>query len=81
MEWLENNFSIVVTVLGWIYMIGVYVSKIKQHDKELEDIKKRQDNIDAVLMSINNNLTALSTKVDLLISDRIKINSLDKERK
>ena len=72
MEWLKDNFSFIATVMGWVFMVGVYVTKIKQHDKDIDSIKTRQESIDKLLMSINNTLTELSTKVDLLISDKIK---------
>ena len=72
MDWLKDNFSLITTICGWVFFIGVYVTKIKQHDKEIESIKNRQESIDKLLMSINNTLTELSTKVDLLIQDKIK---------
>ena len=72
MEIIKEFFSVFVTIGGWCVMLGVYITKIKQHDKEISEIKKRQESIDGLLMSINNTLTELSTKVDLLISDKIK---------
>ena len=72
MDFLRDYFGIIGTIAGWCVMLGVYITKIKQHDKEIGEIKKRQESIDGLLMSINNTLTELSTKVDLLIQDKIK---------
>ena len=71
-EWLSQGFSILCTIACWVFMVGVYVTKIKQHDKELEEIKNKQDCIDKLLISINKTLAELNTKVQLLIDDKIK---------
>lgn len=72
MDFLKDYFGIIVTVGGWCMTIGLYVAKIKQHDAEIKEIKEKQVCVDSLLQSINNTLTSLDTKVDLLINDKIK---------
>ena len=52
--------------------IGLYISKIKQHDVEIKEIKERQNNTDSLLQNINNALSSLNTKMDLVLNDKIK---------
>ena len=52
--------------------LGLYIAKVKQHDKDIAEIKNRQNSTDSVLQNINNTLTALDTKMQLLLDDRIK---------
>lgn len=54
-------------------MIGIYTAKIKQHDKEIEEIKTRQDSTEKLLQSIDKTLTSLNTKVDLLLTGKLNI--------
>lgn len=61
-----------ITIAGWCVMVGVYTQKIKQHDKDIAEIKSRQDTTEHLLKSIDNNLASLNTKVDLLLNGKIK---------
>lgn len=64
--------SLAISIGGWCVMVGTYTQKIKQHDKDIEDIKNRQDTTEKLLKSIDNNLASLNTKVDLLLNGKIK---------
>lgn len=58
-------------------MIGIYTQKIKQHEIEINELKNRQASTDTILQSINNTLTSLDTKVDLLLQGKINIQNGD----
>lgn len=66
-------FTILVTVGGWCMTLGMYVTKIKQHDKEIEDIKKQQNTNETLLNAINTQLVELNTKVTLLLRGKINV--------
>lgn len=72
MEFLKDYFGIIVTVGGWCMTVGLYLSKIKQHDVEIRELKEKQNNTDSILQNINNALSSLNTKMDLVINDKIK---------
>lgn len=72
MDFLKEYFGIIVTVGGWCMTVGLYVSKIKQHDVEIREIKEKQSSTESVLQSISKSLVSLDTKVDLLLNDKIK---------
>lgn len=72
MEFLKDYFGIIVTVGGWCMTVGLYVSKIRQHDVEIKELKGKQSNTDSILQNINNSLSSLNTKMDLVINDKIK---------
>lgn len=72
-------FTIGTTIAGWCVMIGIYSNKIKQHDKEIEDIKTRQNSTEELLKSIDKTLTSLNTKVDLFLTGKIKIEGMTNE--
>lgn len=63
--------EIVLTIGGWCVMIGMYSQKIKQHDKEIEDLKVKSDKNTELLNEINKQLAELNTKMSLLINGRI----------
>ena len=62
-----------ITIGGWCVMIGIYTQKIKQHDREIKELKAKQASTETILQSINNTLTSLDTKVDLLLKGKIII--------
>ena len=49
--------------------LGIYIAKVKQHDKDISEIKSKQQTLDTLLQSINNNLTELNTKVGFLLEE------------
>lgn len=77
MDFLRDYFGIIVTVGGWCMTVGLYVSKIKQHDVEIREIKEKQLSTESVLQSISKSLVSLDTKVDLLLNDKIKKTNKD----
>lgn len=76
---ITELFTIGTTIAGWCVMIGIYTNKIKQHDKEIEDIKLRQNSTEDLLKSIDKTLTSLNTKVDLLLTGKLKIEGMTNE--
>lgn len=42
------------------------------HQKDVEDLTNKQDRTDILLNSINQNLASLNTKMDLLVSGKLK---------
>lgn len=60
-----------ITIGGWCVMVGTYTQKIKQHDKEITEIKNRQDSTEKLLKSIDNNLASLNTKMDLMLNGKL----------
>lgn len=77
---ISEIFTIAITIGGWCVMIGIYTNKIKQHDKEIEEIKARQNSTEDLLKSIDKTLTSLNTKVDLLLTGKIKIEGMTNEQ-
>lgn len=72
-----------ISVAGWGVTFGIMKQKIAQNEKAIDDMKKdfkdditkietKQTAIDNLLLSINNNLTDLNTKVSLLLDNKIK---------
>lgn len=87
MEQKKINYSLLVTIaitiIGWSTAFGVAQNKLEQHEKELarieknhnEDVQKlqeKQDKSDVILNSINVQLAALNSKIELLINNKIK---------
>lgn len=49
------------------------IAKIElTHEKDISAVNSRQNNQDALLQSINNNLAELNTKMDLLVAGKLK---------
>lgn len=67
---LKTLITLLITIGGWCMSLGIYVSKIKQHDKDISELKKDQKSLEVLLQSINNNLTELNTKVGFLLEER-----------
>lgn len=76
---ITEIFTIGATIAGWCVMIGIYTNKIRQHDKEIEEIKLRQNSTEDLLKSIDKTLTSLNTKVDLLLTGKLKIEGMTNE--
>lgn len=72
---LKSIINLAITVGGWCVMLGMYLSKIKQHDVEIKELKEKQNSNETVLQSINNTLASLNTKVDLLLKGKINIDN------
>lgn len=70
--------EILITVGGWCIMIGMYVSKIKQHDEKIMELEKKSDETTKLLNSINTQLTEISTMVELLVNGRLKTGAENK---
>lgn len=66
-------FSVLVTIGGWCMTLGMYTTKIKQHDKEIEELKAKQNNTETLLQAINTQLVELNTKMSLLIRGKINV--------
>ena len=64
-----------VTIVGWATIFGICKQKIENNERDIQEIKSRQCQTDAILQSINTTLASLDAKVDLLI--RGKINTQD----
>lgn len=69
---IKFMLEILVTVGGWCVMLGIYLSKIKQHDADIIDLKKKSDDTTKLLNSINEQLVELNTKMSLLIGGQLK---------
>ena len=69
----KDMLNLLITFGGWCMTLGLYIAKVKQHDKDIEEIKKRQTSTDTLLQSMNQTLTSLDTKMSLLLNDRIKV--------
>lgn len=76
--------SIAITVGGWCVMFGVYKQKIKNQEEELKELKEtHKKDIDVINArfiaqdskydAINDKLSDLGTKMDLLLAGRINI--------
>ena len=77
-------FTIGVNLVSWGVMLGVYKTKITNNEHEIKELKEetdrrlealseRQNKTDTILQSINNNLTELNTKMDLLVKGKLAI--------
>ncbi|MCQ2587918.1 MAG: hypothetical protein MJ174_07370 [Treponema sp.] len=66
--------TLAITVGGWCVSLGMYFNRVRQLEKEIEEIKHRQNNTDKLLTDISKQLTELNTKVSLLIDQKIKLN-------
>ena len=64
-----------VTIVGWAVTFGICKQKIENNERDIQEMKSRQCQTDAILQSINTTLASLDAKVDLLI--RGKINTQD----
>ena len=60
-----------VTIVGWAVTMGICKQKIDNNERDIQEIKSRQFQIDAILQSINTTLASLDAKVDLLIKGKI----------
>lgn len=56
--------------------IGVYMTKIKQLEKDLEKLEQKQNTTDDLLKSINTQLTELNTKMSLLLRGKINVDGV-----
>lgn len=76
--------SMAITIGGWCVMLGVYKQKIKNHEDELKELKEQHAKdiaaINARFMAqdskydaINDKLSDLGTKMDLLLAGRINL--------
>lgn len=51
----------------------IAIEKVEQStQKAIDDLSERQNKSDVLLNSINNNLASLNTKMDLLLSGKLK---------
>lgn len=64
--------TIGVTIVGWAVTLGICKNKIDNNERDIQEIKNRQVQTDAILQSINTSLASLNAKVDLLINGKIK---------
>ena len=53
--------------------LGMYCTKIRQHDKDIEEIKNRVNASSEIFQTISNQLAELNTKVSLLIDGKIEV--------
>ena len=58
--------------MGWAVTLGICKNKIDNNERDIQEIKNRQVQTDAILQSINTSLASLNAKVDLLINGKIK---------
>lgn len=56
--------------------VGVYMTKIKQIEKNIDKLEKKQDTTDQLLQSINTQLTELNTKMSLLLRGKINVDGV-----
>lgn len=79
----ELVLSLCIAIAGCALTFGVCKNQIDNnkeninkleltHEKDVESLSKRQNNTDALLQSINNNLAELNTKMDLLVAGKLK---------
>ena len=48
-------------------------SKINQNEKDIKELQNSQTDVSANIASINTTLASIATKIDLLLSGKIKI--------
>ena len=73
MEWLRKNFSIIVTVLGWAFSLGICYNNICHLEKEITSIKSRQTSFEITVNEMNKTITSIDTKMNLLIDNKLLI--------
>ena len=72
MDFIKDNWGMLVSFAGVAVMWGVFKTKLKQHDIEIRDIKNRQNTNDKLLSDIVKQLTELNTKMDLIVGGKLK---------
>ena len=66
-------FSIVSSVIAVIWKMAKQDSKINQNEKDIKELQNGQTDVSANIASINTTLASIATKIDLLLSGKIKI--------
>lgn len=66
-------FSIVSSVIAVIWKMAKQDSKINQNEKDIKELQNSQTDVSANIASINTTLASIATKIDLLLSGKIKI--------
>lgn len=86
---LSIVITIGITVMGWAVMFGICKQKIDNNEneikelkadfqKDIDDLKSRQNETSTILQSINNNLSRINERFDLLINGQLKIEGINK---
>lgn len=84
---LKFLFTLVCSFASLCITVGVYMTKLKQvekdvmnlkeiHDKDVLKIENRQNTTDQLLQSINTQLTELNTKMSLLLRGKINVEGM-----
>lgn len=73
MEWLKKNFGILVTILGWVFSLGICYSNINQLEKEITSIKNRQTTFEMTVNDMNKTITSIDTKMNLLLDNKLVV--------
>lgn len=70
LEYLKNNWSIFIAVIGWIVTLITDHQKIKQHETDIKNLWSNNKQIDVQLSQINLNLSELNVKVGMLLQNK-----------
>lgn len=73
MDWLKKNIGLLITIGGWIFSIGIYYNEISQLQKEVQTIKNRQSTFETTVNDMNKTITAIDTKMNLLLENKLII--------
>lgn len=73
MEWLKKNFGIMVTILGWVFSLGVCYNHINQLQKEIDIVKNRQTTFELTINDMNKTITSIDTKMNLLLDNKLVV--------
>jgi len=63
----------VSSVIAVIWKMAKQDSKINQNEKDIKELQNSQTDVSANIASINTTLASIATKIDLLLSGKIKI--------
>lgn len=73
---LKFLFTLLCSIASLCVTIGVYMTRIKQIEKDVEKLEKKQDTTDQLLKSIDTQLTELNTKMSLLLRGKINVEGM-----
>ena len=73
MDWLKKNIGLLITIGGGIFSIGIYYNEISQLQKEVQTIKNRQSTFETTVNDMNKTITAIDTKMNLLLENKLII--------
>lgn len=72
-EKIQKYWAILICVVGLAGTWATMQYRLDQQDVAIEKLEARQNNTDILLNSISEQLTAISTKMDLIIQGKITV--------